>query len=212
MFTREITGIIIVLFVLSVILLASTLLFKFVLFLVSAYAIFELYFLIKKPYWISSIILIFLIIFLLFINSFAENRVLFLYAILISAVNDSVAYYFGKKFGVRKIFPSTSPNKTLEGLISGVLISSAFLYFLSYVQIYNLNFYQLKDLGLFLYLILILCALTAVLGDFLESKMKRAAGVKDSGSLFPGHGGMLDRIDSHIFVIPIFFILIGAIN
>ena len=50
----------------------------------------------------------------------------------------------------------------------------------------------------------------AVFGDYLESKIKRSADVKDSGSLLPGHGGILDRVDSHIFVIPIFFMLVGA--
>ena len=198
MFTREITASIILIFLLSIIFLAPALIFKTTIFLIFGLALYELFFLIKKPYWASMAFLIFLIIFLLFANIFEENRILFLFAIMISALNDSGAYYIGRKYGYKKIFPLTSPKKTLEGMMGGILFSSSTLF--SFIT------------GSIFYLILIVCSSMAVLGDFIESRIKRIANVKDSGSLLPGHGGILDRIDSHIFVLPLFFILLGVIN
>ena len=125
-------------------------------------------------------------------------------------MNDSGAYYLGKKLGSRKVFPKTSPNKTLEGLISGILISSCVLYLINFQEVFNFNINYLDNQNSFLFFILLISSAVAVFGDYLESKIKRSANVKDSGSLLPGHGGILDRVDSHIFVIPIFFILVGA--
>ena len=136
---------------------------------------------------------------------------MFLYSILISVLNDSGAYYLGKKFGSRKVFPKTSPNKTLEGLISGILISSCILYLINFQEVFKLNINYLDNQNSFLFFILLISSAVAVFGDYLESKIKRLADVKDSGSLLPGHGGILDRVDSHLFVIPTFFILVGAI-
>ena len=136
---------------------------------------------------------------------------MFLYSILISVLNDSGAYYLGKKFGSRKVFPETSPNKTLEGLISGILISSCTLYLINFQEVFKLNINYLDNQNSFLFLILLISSTVAVFGDYLESKIKRLAEVKDAGFLLPGHGGILDRVDSHIFVIPIFFILVATI-
>ena len=212
MYTREITASIILIFLLSIIFLAPAIIFKTTIFLIFGLALYELFFLIKKPYWASMAFLIFLINFLLFANIFEENRMVFLFGIMISALNDSGAYYVGRKYGYKKIFPLTSPRKTLEGLMGGILISSSALYLVAYFQIikFDLNFSLIT--GSIFYLILIVCSSMAVLGDFIESRIKRIANVKDSGSLLPGHGGILDRIDSHILVLPLFFILLGVIN
>ena len=144
------------------------------------------------------------------VETYEANRLLFLYSILISVLNDSGAYYLGKKYGSRRVFPKTSPNKTLEGLISGILISSCILYLINFQEFFKFNINYLDNQNSFLFFILLISSAVAVFGDYLESKIKRSADVKDSGSLLPGHGGILDRVDSHIFVIPIFFMLVGA--
>ena len=210
MFTREITGIFILFFLLILVFLAPPLIFKMSLLIIFGFALAELYFLIEKPYWPSIIVFIFLAGSLFLLSSFEQNRSLFLYAIFISAINDSAAFYVGKKYGSRKIFPDTSPNKTLEGLLAGIFISSSLLFLIAYLKVFNFDKIFFMNSGMSLFAILLICSIFAVIGDYLESKIKRIAKVKDSGSLLPGHGGMLDRVDSHIFVIPLFFIISGA--
>ena len=212
MYTREITASIILIILLSIIFLAPPLIFKTTIFIIVVLAFYELFFLIKKPYWPSITFFIFLLIFLFFASIFEENRILFLYAIMISALNDSGAYYVGKKYGRKKIFPLTSPKKTLEGLMAGIFISSSTLYLVAYLQIIKFDLIFSSFSGITFYFILTACSLMAVFGDFIESRIKRIANVKDSGSLLPGHGGILDRIDSHIIVVPAFFILLGVIT
>jgi len=211
MYIREITGALIGMFVLAIILFASSFTFKLVLFGIFIIAFIELFLLTRRPYWSSLLVIFFIITSLFFLETYEANRLLFLYSILISALNDSGAYYLGKKFGSRKVFPETSPNKTLEGLISGILISSCILYLINFQEVFKLNINYLDNQNSFLFLILLISSTAAVFGDYLESRIKRLADVKDSSSLLPGHGGILDRIDSHIFAIPIFFILVGAV-
>ena len=83
-------------------------------------------------------------------------------------------------------------------------------FFISESELEDLIFSSFS--GITFYFILTACSLMAVFGDFIESRIKRIANVKDSGSLLPGHGGILDRIDSHIVVVPAFFILLGVIT
>ena len=211
MFTREITGALIGTFILAIILFAPSFIFKLVLFGIFILAFVELCFLIRRPYWPSLLVIFFIVTSLFLVETYEANRLLFLYSILISVLNDSGAYYLGKKFGSRKVFPKTSPNKTLEGLISGILISSCILYLINFQEVFKLNINYLDNQNSFLFFILLISSAVAVFGDYLESRIKRLADVKDSGSLLPGHGGILDRVDSHVFVIPIFFILVGAI-
>ncbi|RMG03451.1 MAG: hypothetical protein D6726_05685 [Nitrospirae bacterium] len=115
--------------------------------------------------------------------------------------SDSAAYYVGKRVGKRKLYPAMSPKKTVEGAIGSVVggVLSALLMKVVFVE----------DLGL-LYA-LILGAITGgvtILGDLVESMFKRDAGVKDSSHLIPGHGGVLDKIDGFLFVIPMFYLFL----
>lgn len=122
--------------------------------------------------------------------------ILFLLAVIWG--NDIFAYITGKGIGRHKLSPSISPGKTVEGAIGGV-IGGAVAAFL---------FNRYAGMGLELntaLLISVVMGLVGILGDLAESVLKRAAGVKDSGTIIPGHGGILDRIDSLLFPIPVLY-------
>ncbi len=112
--------------------------------------------------------------------------------------NDTFAYLGGSLFGKNKMIERVSPGKTWEGTIIGVLITFG-LSFLFNNLIFDFHNYTWMALG-------IIVPVLATLGDLVESKLKREAGVKDSGSIMPGHGGILDRFDSLIFVSPFVYV------
>ena len=123
---------------------------------------------------------------------------------LIIWMNDSFAYLIGKQFGKNKLYPSVSPKKTVEGAIGGLVFG-----LLAAVLIAQID----PLLSLYQWLLLAtVVVITGNLGDLLESKFKRVAGVKDSGAILPGHGGMLDRLDSLIFAAPFAYLLIIIFN
>jgi phosphatidate cytidylyltransferase len=114
--------------------------------------------------------------------------------LLLTWVNDTGAYLVGSQFGKTPLFPRISPNKTWEGSIGGAVTCILFGYILHLV---------FDEIGLVQWVVL--AAIVGVfggLGDLVESMLKRSVGVKDSGDLLPGHGGLLDRFDAFIFVIP----------
>lgn len=115
--------------------------------------------------------------------------------------NDTGAYLAGSAFGKHKLFPSVSPKKSWEGFFGGMIASILALYILSQIISSNTSVYL--DLSA-CYTIIIggLISVFATWGDLFESMLKRNAGVKDSGNIIPGHGGILDRIDSVLFVLP----------
>lgn len=119
---------------------------------------------------------------------------------------DCGAYFVGKRFGKTKLIERVSPKKTLEGLIGGVLVS---MLISSLITLFvNIGFLQ----GVSLLMLTILTVLVSVLGDLWESVLKRHRKVKDSGSLLPGHGGVLDRIDSLTAAVPIFTLCVMIIG
>ncbi|WP_130735537.1 phosphatidate cytidylyltransferase [Flavobacterium sp. J27] len=109
--------------------------------------------------------------------------------------NDTFAYLVGKNFGKRKLFPSVSPKKTIEGFIGGIVFTIICSILLSKYYIETKNVY-------IWIVIAIIISIFSTLGDLIESKLKRVAEIKDSGNIMPGHGGILDRLDSIIFVVP----------
>ncbi|OOF27686.1 phosphatidate cytidylyltransferase [Salinivibrio sp. IB872] len=117
---------------------------------------------------------------------------------------DSGAYFAGKAFGKHKMAPAVSPNKTLEGLLGGLVAAVAVTW--AGAQLLDIHF---ASVGALL-CIAVVTALASVLGDLAESMFKRVSGVKDSGNLLPGHGGILDRIDSLTAAFPVFTVLYFA--
>lgn len=112
---------------------------------------------------------------------------------------DTGAYFVGRAFGRHKLAPMVSPGKTLEGVLGGLAVALGLTLMISY-RVLDLD---LSDRTKWL-IIAGVAVLFSVLGDLTESRIKRAAGVKDSGTIFPGHGGVLDRIDAFLAAAPVF--------
>ncbi|WP_148283277.1 phosphatidate cytidylyltransferase [Candidatus Kinetoplastidibacterium crithidiae] len=125
---------------------------------------------------------------------------------------DTSGYIFGKYMGRTKLIPKVSPGKTLEGAIAGIFFSVLFYIISSFFKGSFASFI-LETHGVFVSLVLFfILSMVAILGDLFESLLKRNFGIKDSGSLLPGHGGFFDRLDSLIPFIPMAIILSGVIN
>jgi phosphatidate cytidylyltransferase len=119
--------------------------------------------------------------------------------------NDSFAYLVGKNFGKRKLLERISPKKTIEGFIGGLAgaILASFLIF-KCLEVYNPEL--TIQFNLIVWIIMaVIASVFGTIGDLIQSKFKRQAGVKDSGILMPGHGGLYDRLDSIIFASPFIY-------
>lgn len=131
---------------------------------------------------------------------FMETRLaglsLMFYALFIIWATDTGAYFTGRAFGKRKLWPEISPNKTVEGSIGGIVCA------LVVALIYQWFTDSFTSIPLLLVMTLVL-SVVGQMGDLVESAFKRHYGVKDSGNLLPGHGGILDRFDSLLFMLPI---------
>ncbi|HEY3824497.1 MAG TPA: phosphatidate cytidylyltransferase [Bryobacteraceae bacterium] len=124
-----------------------------------------------------------------------------MFGLLVNWVGDTGAFYVGRKFGRHKLAPSVSPGKSWEGAaasaVTGIVFGAIYLPL------------TIKGTSLVMATLLALAANAAgQLGDLAESAIKRGAGVKDSGSLLPGHGGILDRVDSTLFALPVLYSLL----
>jgi len=119
--------------------------------------------------------------------------------------NDTFAYLVGKSIGKHKLFERVSPKKTIEGFLGGVVFAAFAGFLISKFYIQPNPAFSSKSILIWTIIALIV-SVFGTIGDLIESKFKRIAGVKDSGSIMPGHGGILDRLDSVIFVAPIIFL------
>ncbi len=150
-------------------------------------------------FWIGLILIsTFCLICFQFVNG---SRLFLLIVIFNVALFDSGAYVIGKNFGKNPFLPELSPNKTIEGLIGGLISSMIFVSFLCIF---------LEEVSLRASVALMLSIPFALCGDYFFSFLKRKANIKDTGSILPGHGGLLDRVDSHLAAIPMtsFFLLL----
>ncbi|QOD62182.1 CDP-archaeol synthase [Polaribacter haliotis] len=148
---------------------------------------------------------IFSICFLVLLPFYNENYspYLMISILVLIWVNDSFAFLVGKNVGRRKLFVSVSPKKTQEGFLGGLIFSIITAYVISRI---NTEFTFLNWL-----IIAVIVSIIGTIGDLVESKLKRQANIKDSGNIMPGHGGILDRLDSLLFAAPFVYLYINYI-
>ena len=155
----------------------------------------------KKKYFVSIFYLICALLFLVMIPQYASAETyephIIAGAFFLIWVNDSFAFIVGKSIGKSKLLERISPKKTIEGLLGGMIFAMVCSYILYY-------FTQLLSPIIWLCMSLIM-SIFGTLGDLIQSKFKRQAGVKDSGTIMPGHGGIYDRLDSVIFAAPFLY-------
>lgn len=131
------------------------------------------------------------------VDGLQTGALLVLFLVGLTEFNDVAQYLWGKSFGHMRITPKVSPNKTLAGLLGGIFTTTVLAIFIGPL---------LTPLSLsMVFVVGIVIAITGFCGDVVMSAIKRDMGVKDSGTLLPGHGGILDRLDSLIFTAPVFF-------
>ena len=136
-------------------------------------------------------------------SAIGREGVLLLLAVIV--ISDSAQYYTGRAFGRRPLSPAISPKKTQEGAIGGVLFGTAAMVIGGrYVFGATAAWWELVLLGAAI-------SLLGIVGDLFESLLKRSVGVKDSSHLIPGHGGVLDRIDSWLFAAPVYYVFVRFI-
>lgn len=124
------------------------------------------------------------------------GRGLLLFLVFLTEINDVLQFTWGKLFGRHKIIPKISPNKTWEGFLGGLISTTIVGYFLAFLT--PLSGFQIVFVGFMI-------ALSGFVGDIVMSSIKRDIGIKDMGNTIPGHGGVLDRIDSLAYTAPVFF-------
>ena len=131
---------------------------------------------------------------------YEPSRGIILFTFLMVAVFDSFSYLVGKFIGSRPLAVTVSPGKTIEGFAGGTLAVISSFFFLAEYSLSTLT--PISTMSLCLFSVFFSCV--CLIGDLYESFLKRSAGVKDSGNLIPGHGGVLDRLDASFAVVPIF--------
>ena len=134
----------------------------------------------------------------------SENRTIIILApLVLTWSNDTFAYLTGMLFGKHKFVPKISPKKTWEGVVGGIVMTMMLAFFAGkYLEIFSR----------FEWIILaFIVSVFAIMGDLFESKLKRHYNVKDSGNIMPGHGGLLDRFDAFLFVIPAYYVFLSIV-
>lgn len=123
---------------------------------------------------------------------------LLFFALALNWIGDTAAYYVGRRFGTHRLAPVVSPNKSWEGSTASAAASIVFGLVYLRIAMPQIPWWTIIEMA-------VLGNIAGQLGDFAESALKRGAGAKDSGNLLPGHGGMLDRVDSSLFALPVVY-------
>lgn len=140
---------------------------------------------------------------LVFIDMRPQGHLWIFFLLAVVFACDTGAFYFGRSFGRHKLHERLSPGKTWEGAVGGLLCSlMAAMLFLKFVAIHPFNFRTA--------IAVVLISAASQIGDLAESVLKRTGGIKDSGNILPGHGGILDRTDGLLFAIPVFFLYLNV--
>lgn len=171
----------------------------------SIYVLYEDYSI--SDYSFTNMSYLYIVFFLNLLGSL-DDIYLIISAFVIAFTTDTFAYFVGSTFGKHKLIEKVSPNKSIEGAIGGtffalILTTAYFVMLNKYNAIYNINFIVI--------LIIFLASIAGQFGDLFASKIKRFTGIKDYAQILPGHGGILDRFDSLIFISPFIFILYNFI-
>lgn len=129
-----------------------------------------------------------------------DGFLLTLFVIAVTWASDTGAYFVGKRWGKRKLWPAISPNKTIEGSVAAMVcaVLAGFVFPMLFADVFTMGF--AAALAIFI-------SVVGQVGDLIESALKRAHGVKDSGTILPGHGGVLDRFDSLLFTFAVLHVL-----
>ncbi|MCK5683551.1 phosphatidate cytidylyltransferase [bacterium] len=138
-------------------------------------------------------------------HDYGSGALWILWLLIVVFSNDTGAFYGGKFFGKNALSPNISPNKTIEGSIGGIIVSTVVGF------IFSAIFFRDFSLSSLLIPASLMLAIAGQAGDLFESALKRASGVKDSGAILPGHGGMLDRIDGLLPAIPVLYMYLTFI-
>ena len=165
----------------------------------------------KYLYLIGYIILPFIFITKISFGINDYNPKIIIGLFIIIWTNDTFAYIVGKSIGKTKLLEKISPKKTVEGFVGGIVFAILAGYLIS--KFYIKANPEFSDRSILIWTsIAIITGIAGTIGDLIESKFKRIAGLKDSGNIMPGHGGILDRLDSVIFVSPIIFLFYQILN
>lgn len=163
----------------------------------------------KLSHLIGYVIIPFLLLIKLPFLEGTYNPYILIGSFILIWTNDTFAYIVGKTMGKRKLFERISPKKTIEGFLGGMFFTIIAAYILSNFTTFITPLFHSPLVWMGAAIILVIFG---TLGDLVESKLKRNAGVKDSGNIMPGHGGILDRLDSIIFAIPFLFLYYQIIS
>ena len=171
----------------------------------------KLSFISKITFLFGYVILPFIIITKIPIGGNGYNPKILISIFILIWTNDTFAYIVGKSIGKHKLFQSISPKKTIEGFIGGLIFAILAGFVISKYYFVPTDNYAEKSLFIWT-ITAFLVGIFGTIGDLVESKFKRIANVKDSGNIMPGHGGILDRLDSVIFVAPFVYLFYQILN